>query len=590
MENKKKLRLTKQTLEIFWQHSKKYKLAIIAMSLAMILAVLGEILRPILYKQFFDMLASGSPKTDSLISVLLEILWVSLGYWACWRVAIFVNNFFQPKVMSNLLDTCYNYLVHHSYDFFNNNFVGSLVRRVNRYSQAFENITDQLYWHFGNAFLKIIFISAVLFMRQWVLGVILLGWSAIFLAYNYFVSKYKLKYDIRRAEADTVSTGFLADTITNNINVKLFDGLNKEISDFKSLTASLYRLRKLSWDIGAITEAVQSLFMVALEITLMGTALHFWKKGQLTIGDFTMIQVFVSQLFSRLWDMGKYIRQIFEYLSDAQEMTEILLTPHEINDASDAVPIKIKDGRIKFENVDFGYKGQVKIFNKFNLDIEPGERVALIGPSGGGKTTVTKLLFRFFDIQGGKILIDGQDISKVTQESLRQNISLVPQDPILFHRTLMENIKYAKPQATDEEAMAAAKMAHCHEFISVLPQGYQTYVGERGIKLSGGERQRVAIARAILKNAPILVLDEATSSLDSESEHLIQDALKKLMVGKTTIVIAHRLSTIMQMDRILVLEKGEITEEGRHEELLKARKGTYQRLWEIQAGSFAFQN
>ncbi len=223
----------------------------------------------------------------------------------------------------------------------------------------------------------------------------------------------------------------------------------------------------------------------------------------------------------------------------------------------------------------------------FNLKINSGEKIALIGPSGGGKTTLVKLLMRFLDIQKGEITIDGQNIAAATQDSLRRNIAFVPQEPILFHRTLRENIGYAKPGATEQEIIKAAKLAHAHEFISSFPQGYETLVGERGIKLSGGERQRVAIARAILKDAPILVLDEATSSLDSESEHYIQDALKNLMQGKTVIVIAHRLSTIMQMDRIVVLEQGKITEEGKHEELLKMQQGTYQKLWQIQAGGFA---
>ena len=218
--------------------------------------------------------------------------------------------------------------------------------------------------------------------------------------------------------------------------------------------------------------------------------------------------------------------------------------------------------------------------------IQPGERVALIGPSGGGKTTIVKLLFRFFDLQGGKILIDGLNIALVTQDSLRANLSLVPQDPILFHRSLYDNIAYARPQASKQEVYEAARFAHADEFIRKFSQGYETFVGERGVKLSGGERQRVAIARAILKNAPVLVLDEATSSLDSESELLIQDALKNLMKGKTTIVIAHRLSTIMQMDRIIVIDNGKVVEEGKHKELLKAKQGVYQKLWEIQAGGF----
>lgn len=267
-------------------------------------------------------------------------------------------------------------------------------------------------------------------------------------------------------------------------------------------------------------------------------------------------------------------------------MTEIFETPHEVKDAYNAKSLDIKEGKIEFKNVDFSYHQTRKILNKFNLTIEPNEKIALIGPSGAGKSTVILLLMRLFNLDSGKILIDGQKISDVTLESLWQQISMVPQEPILFHRSLKENIRYGKPSATDEEVIKASKLAYCHEFIKDLPDGYNTYVGERGVKLSGGERQRVAIARAILKNAPILVLDEATSSLDSESERLIQDALINLMKNKTVLVVAHRLSTISKMDRIIVIKNGRISEEGTHASLLKKKDGIYKNLWELQAGGF----
>jgi ATP-binding cassette subfamily B protein len=286
------------------------------------------------------------------------------------------------------------------------------------------------------------------------------------------------------------------------------------------------------------------------------------------------------------WDFGKIIRKIYEYLAEAEEMTVILNTPHEIVDIRGSKELVVKSGKIEFENVDFYYNKGRKIINKLNLVIKAKETVALIGSSGAGKTTLVKLLLRMHDINKGKILIDNQDISKVTQESLRENISLVSQDPILFHRSLMENIRYGKFEATDKEVMEAAKLAHCHEFISNLSQGYGTYVGERGIKLSGGERQRVSIARAILRNAPILILDEATSSLDSESENLIQNALEELMKNKTVIVIAHRLSTIKKADRIMVVDNGKISEEGSHSKLIDSKDGIYKKLWELQVGGF----
>jgi ABC-type multidrug transport system fused ATPase/permease subunit len=266
-------------------------------------------------------------------------------------------------------------------------------------------------------------------------------------------------------------------------------------------------------------------------------------------------------------------------------MVELLEMPHDVQDITTATPLNVDKGRVTFRDVDFYFHETRPVLTRFNFAIESGEKVALVGPSGAGKTTITKLLLRLYDLKAGALEIDGQNIAHVTQDSLRNAIAFVPQEPVLFHRTLMDNIRYGRRDATDEEVIEAAKQAHCHEFIATLPQGYQTFVGERGVKLSGGERQRVAIARAILKNAPILVLDEATSSLDSESESLIQDALKTLMKGKTVIVIAHRLSTIMNMDRIVVMDGGSIVDQGTHAELL-TKDGLYQKLWSIQAGGF----
>jgi ATP-binding cassette, subfamily B, bacterial len=263
--------------------------------------------------------------------------------------------------------------------------------------------------------------------------------------------------------------------------------------------------------------------------------------------------------------------------------------PHEIVDNPGSMPLVLKNGKIEFKDVKFFFNPDKPVLNNISFVVEPGEKVGLVGPSGAGKSTLVRLLLRFFDIKNGEILIDGQNIQKITMESLHDNLSLVPQDPILFHRTLSENIRYGRSDATDEEVREAARMAHCDEFIEALPNKYDTYVGERGVKLSGGERQRVAIARAIIKNAPILILDEATSSLDSHSEALIQDALQTLMKGKTVIVIAHRLSTIRKMDRIIVIEGGEIVEEGNHDKLSETEGSLYKKLWTLQAGGFLLE-
>lgn len=577
---------SKQTLKIFFEHTIRYKLALGLFYSGIIVASFTEIYAPLLYKRFFDSL-SNTQNWDSLIHILYIILAVNALQWVFKRIRDFSLNYLTPRVMEDLANTCYQYLMRHSYNFFNNSFTGTLVRRVNRFVSAYDTVSSEFMLTIGPIILKVAVILIVLYSRNIYLGITLGLWCLLYILFNYFFALYKLKYDLARAAADSEATGHLADTVSNQLNLKLFGGLSREERTFAKIIKKQAKLRELGWNLGGIVEAVQAFLIVVLEFAMMYIALRYWQKGLITVGDFVLIQAYLGQIIGRLWDLGRLIRRIYENLADANEMTDVLMEPHEITDVLNAKTLKVSHGNVSFENVSFAYQVEnEKVFRNFNLEIRGKERVALIGLSGGGKTTITKLLFRFFDIQKGQILIDDQNIAQLTQESLRKNIALVPQEPILFHRSLFENIRYGRAGASSEEVVRASKIAHCHEFISKLPQGYDTFVGERGVKLSGGERQRVAIARAILKNAPILVLDEATSSLDSESESLIQEALKVLMKEKTVLVIAHRLSTIMQMDRIVVLENGKITEQGTHSELVKAKQGTYQRLWEIQAGGF----
>jgi ATP-binding cassette subfamily B protein len=366
--------------------------------------------------------------------------------------------------------------------------------------------------------------------------------------------------------------------------LKLFNGIYREVSQFGKLTADHRDARYTSWNLGWYSDSIQGLTIRALEIVVLIMAVRYWLQGVLTLGDFVLLRSYLSQLTEEVRSMGGNIRRIYEAIADANEMTQILLMPHEITDENRAATLIVPKGAIEFRNVQFSYlAGNKLVLQDFSLNTKSGERVGIVGPSGGGKSTILKLLVRLYDINSGAILIDHQDIAKVTQSSLHQNIAYVPQDPELFHRSLIDNIRYPKPWASDDEVIRAAKLAHCHEFISAFPLGYETLVGERGLKLSGGERQRVAIARAILMDAPILVLDEATSSLDSESEMYIQDSLAKLFVGRTVVAVAHRLSTIRKMDRIVVVKDGHIIEEGSHDLLVRLEDGIYQRLWNLQS-------
>ena len=576
--------------KVLWQHIKPYKGLTALLFITVALAGTTQLAAPRLYKLLFDvMLGDVAPFRNSIPETLFFIIFAIFAFNFVgnifWRVSGFNNAHIQPSVMRDIERTSYSYLLNHSHRFFANSFTGSLIRKIRRLSRSFETIMDQVLWHFFN--MAIVLggtIIVIWFENKWIaLGV--LAWIAVFTLQNIIFSVWKLRYDEKRARTDSKVTAVLADGISNLLNVKLFTGHFWENRLFTDISQKYKKLQSFTWNLNELNMTGQSLLFVALEFGVMYYALQLWQAGTLTIGDFALLQGYLALIIHKMWDIGRYIRNLYEGYADAKEMVEVLKTPHEVQDSKSAKELVVKRGAIEFKDVIFRYAKTRTILDKLSLKIKTREKVALVGPSGAGKSTIVKLIFRFFDIQRGQILIDGQRITKVTQESLRNQIALVPQEAVLFHRSLMDNIRYGRRNATDEEVIEASKKARCHEFIEELPEQYETFVGERGIKLSGGERQRVAIARAILKNAPILVLDEATSSLDSESEALIQEALDELMKNKTTIVIAHRLSTIMKMDRIVVMEKGKVVDSGTHAKLAK-KTGIYKKLWEIQAGGF----
>jgi len=575
----------------YWKHTKRYPFLVGALLCTGIVIQAAVVIAPLYLKEFVDIIASTNPaeSTPRLTIVLGFFSFFAFMAWGLRRVQFYFIALLETRVMADLNASSFAYIINHSYHFFVSNFVGSLVRRVTRYAKSYESIVDAVVFQLYPVLLLAVGIVYVLFSRNPILGAGLLIWLIVFTTLQLILIRTIHPYRLKAAGEDSKMTGVLSDSLSNQATVTLFSGVPYERQRFAGAVERLKTAQYRAWKYDDNIWAVQGFLIVFVNAALLFIALALWKRGLLTVGDFILIQAYLLTLFERLVQAGREMRHVFNAVAEATEMAEILRIPHEVRDAPDALPIVVGKGEIRFRDVTFNYQEGNVALQKFNLHITGGERVAFVGPSGAGKTTVTKLLLRFYDVNDGNIEIDGYDIANVTLESLREAIAFVPQDPVLFHRSLLENIRYGRRDATENEVIEAAKKAHCHEFITTLPKGYGTFVGERGVKLSGGERQRIAIARAILKNAPILVLDEATSSLDSESEALIQDALETLMKGKTVIVIAHRLSTVMKMDRIIVLEDGRITADGRHEELI-TQDGRYRTLWNIQAGGFLTDN
>lgn len=572
-----------------WQIMRKRWFSLFLVISGVIAASILEVITPMYYKHFFDILSSTQSKemiAPQLFNTIFIILILSGFVWLCWRIGSFANIYFEARTMAGLRQQAYNYLTYHSYNFFINNFTGALVQRIGRYARAFERIIDRIVWDLLSLMVRIIGVAIITWTIKPALSLLIIGWTILYLIINYFYSTWRFKYSIKMAQADSKTTATLSDAIANQNNIDVFWRHKEESVRCKEVTEEQAKITFSNWNTDAGLDSIQGALIVLIEFFIFYFAIYYWQRGIVTLGTFVLIQLYVMGLGSRLWGFSRIIRDFYESYADMKEMVEIMKLPHEIKDTRSAKPLDISSSEIVFKDVSFSFNKTRQVLNKINLKINSGEKVAIIGPSGAGKTTIIRLMLRFYDLTSGKITINKQNIHQVTLESLRGNISLVPQDPLLFHRTIMENIGYGKPSATSEEIVEAARLARCDEFVEYLPDKYDTYVGDRGIKLSGGERQRVAIARAILKNSPILILDEATSNLDSHSEGLIQNALDVLMKGKTVIVIAHRLSTIRRMNRIVVLKNGSVVEQGVHEDLIKKDDSLYAKLWNIQAGGF----
>lgn len=580
-----------KVVSFFFRYSEKYK---ISLSLVIIFLIIGSSLSlvlPFLNKNLIDTLTlfdqeavKGTVMND-LIMILVTILIVQIAQELFKRASWYTLHFYQPKAFKDIETESLSKLENLDYNFFTNNFTGALIAKIKRGVKAYERIIDAI-------IRQVIPFIVILTSSVFILGnfsstlfLISLFWIVTYIVLSYFVFRWKYKIDKNVAEEDSKVTAALSDSITNIFSTKIFAQKKYEESIFNKVTERKRMILHKNWNLENHIFFVQAILFIFIDFFVIYFSLQAWYRGDITIGTIVLIQTLMFMILMELSRSSQIIKIMFESFADAKELTEILDREEEIKDPEFPEQSKIKKGKIEFKDLTFNYENRDDIFDKFNLEIEEGESIGLVGESGSGKSSLTKLLLRFIDPKNGVILIDGQNIKNITQEDLRRNISFVPQESILFHRTLAENIAYSNPTASQKEIEDAAKKANLHSSIQELPEKYNTYVGERGVKLSGGERQRVTIARAILKKAPIIIFDEATSSLDSKSEKLIQDAMDNLTKGKTTIVIAHRLSTVQKMDRILVMEKGKIIEDGTHTKLMK-KKGKYFELWNHQVDGF----
>jgi ATP-binding cassette, subfamily B, bacterial len=585
-----------QVISDYWAQLKKYPWQ---STVAIFSPAIGSIfvfyLPPLIIARIVD--GFIKTKTISIESSLGYLALFGFGWFfgeLLWRFGIHFLIKIEEKGINVLSRNTFTKLAERDYDFFTDNFVGTLSKRAFSYARNFENVIDTLTFNVSSQGIPILFVIYILWGYSPWIPLLLIGCIVLTILMAVPLIRKRAYIIAERHDANSRMVGRLSDSITNIMAIKSFAKEEIEHQTFgKSVDEYTQKFREAADFQNQRYDTVVSPIYVMTNVIGLAAAIFFAQTLGLQAGAIIVVFSYYSQVTRIFWNINSIYRGIEANISEAAEFTQLFLLPPIIQDIPNATKLTVKDGNVVFNNIAFNYckvDGDKDCFlNNFSLDLKSKQKVGLVGPSGGGKTTITKLLLRFIDSQSGDIEIDGQKIKEVTQASLREAISYVPQEPLLFHRSLFDNIAYSNEKATKEEVITAAKIAHADEFISKLPEGYDTLVGERGIKLSGGQRQRVAIARALLKKAPILLLDEATSSLDSESEKYIQEGLWELMKDKTAIVIAHRLSTIKHLDRILVLDDGKIVQDGTHDELIKL-PGLYKKLWSHQSGQDTLNN
>lgn len=490
-----------------------------------------------------------------------------------------------PSLRRRVRVDLYHYLQYHSQRFFSSHFSGSLSNRISEVSMSVNHALWTILFDFWPVLVTFSFSLYLLWGAHSGIGMFLGGWILFYVLVSYLLAQKSREYSKNYAEARSTVSGKIVDAVTNIMNTKLFTRLDYERKHLHSyLDYEVNMARKTFWFMERM-RWFQFVASLSLQVAMIIYGLKVWQRGEITVGAFSMIASLSLLIINDARGLSRRFLEFFEYLGNIADGVRIMIVSHDIVDSPSAKKIQVPQGQIVFKDVGFSYTEGKKVFENLNVEIKAGQKVGLVGFSGSGKSTFLNLILRFYDLNQGKILIDGTEIDSVTQDSLRAHVSVIPQEPMLFHRSLMENIRYGRIDASDEEVIQASRAAHAHDFILEKPDQYKALVGERGVKLSGGQRQRIAIARAFLKNAPILLMDEATSSLDSFTEKLIQKSLKNLMKDRTVLVIAHRLSTISQLDRIIVFHEGKIIEDGNHDVLIQLG-GHYAKMWNMQAGGF----
>lgn len=592
-EKKERQVSAKEVLKFAWHYWRPSKWLGVASAALMLTSVSMDAIVPIYTGRIVDAMTGKVSGTDAAwqaawaafgMFVLLAFLHQALriGSMYFWN-AFAVRNLY--RVVTDGLQKVQRF----SSDWHANTFAGGTVRKITRGMWALDSFEDTILMGLLPAITIMIGVTVMLSVKLPLVGISAAAMIAVYCAVSIWMSVKILAPRFKQsAEADTKVGATLADIITGNPTVKSFGAEKREDLVFREVADTWKAKAHWSWQTGVTADAFRSVFRLFMMATMIAATIYLWRDGKASPGDIVLVITTFFIIGGYLRDIGMHISHLQRAVADMEDIILFWLREDDVTDAANATSLTVTPSKrrdmIAFDQVGFKYPNTDKfIYKGMSLDIAAGEKLALVGPSGSGKSTFVKLIQRLYNVSEGQIRIDGQDVSQVTMESLRRQVALVPQDPILFHRSLSQNIAYGRPDATQAEIEEAAKKAFAHDFIITLPKGYDTLVGERGVKLSGGERQRVAIARAILSDAPVLILDEATSSLDSISEHYIQMALEELMKGRTTITIAHRLSTIQKADRILVFDKGEIIEQGDHASLMARPNSRYKALYDMQA-------